>query len=123
MWWLLRRPDTLSAERQAVLMRMEQANGAFGQLYRLAVEFTEMLRKRQPERLRPWLDAAQASDFRELKSLATGMERDYAAVEAALRLPYSSGPVEGNITRLKLIKRSGYGRARFDLLRLRVLAA
>jgi len=123
VWWLLRRPDTLSAERQAVLMRMEQANGAFGQLYRLAVEFTEMLRKRQPERLRPWLDAAQASDFRELKSLATGMERDYAAVEAALRLPYSSGPVEGNITRLKLIKRSGYGRANFDLLRLRVLAA
>ena len=57
----------------------------------------------------------------ELKSLAEGMERDYAAVEAALRLPYSTGPVEGNINRLKLIKRSGYGRAGFDLLRLRVL--
>ena len=49
------------------------------------------------------------------------MERDYAAIEAALRLPYSTGPVEGNINRLKLIKRSGYGRAGFDLLRLRVL--
>ena len=46
--------------------------------------------------LRPWLSAAQASDLRELKSLAEGMERDYAAVEAALRLPYSTGPVEGN---------------------------
>jgi transposase len=122
VWWLLRRPDTLTAERKVVLARMEQANEAFGELYRLAVQFTEMLRKRQPEQLRPWLDAAQASDFGELKSLATGMERDYAAVEAALRLPYSSGPVEGNINRLKLIKRSGYGRANFDLLRLRVLA-
>jgi transposase len=81
-----------------------------------------MVRKRQPERLRPWLDAAQASDFAELRSLATGMERDYAAVEAGLRLPYSTGPVEGNINRLKLIKRSGYGRAGFDLLRIRVLA-
>jgi len=121
-WWLLRRPDTLSAERQAVLARMEQANTAFGQLYRLTIQFTEMLRKRQVEQLRPWLEAAQASDLAELKSLAGGIERDYAAVEAALRLPYSTGPVEGNINRLKLIKRSGYGRAGFDLLRLRVLA-
>jgi transposase len=121
-WWLLRRPDTLSAERQAVLARLEQASKAFGQLYRLTIQFTEMLRKRQVDQLRPWLDAAQASDLRELKSLAEGIERDYAAVEAALRLPYSTGPVEGNINRLKLIKRSGYGRAGFDLLRLRVLA-
>jgi transposase len=121
-WWLLRRPDTLSAERQAVLARMEQASPAFGRLYRLTVQFTEMLRKQQVEQLGPWLSAAQASEFRELKSLAGSLERDYAAVEAALRLPYSSGPVEGNITRLKLIKRSGYGRASFDLLRLRVLA-
>jgi transposase len=122
VWWLLRRPDTLSAERQVLLARMQQANPAFRQLYRLAVQFTEMLRKRQVEQLRPWLEAAQASDFGELQSLAGSLERDYAAVEAALRLPYSSGPVEGNITRLKLIKRTGYGRASFDLLRLRVLA-
>jgi transposase len=120
-WWLLRRPDTLSAERQALLARMEQANPAFSELYRLTVQFTEMLRKRQPEQLRPWLDVARASDLRELKSLAEGIERDYVAVEAALRLPYSTGPVEGNINRLKLITRSGYGRASFDLLRLRVL--
>lgn len=121
VWWLLRRPDTLSPERQAVLARMEQANPAFGQLYRLTTQFTEMLRNRQPEQLQPWLERVQASDFGELKSLATGMARDYAAVEAGLRLPYSTGPVEGNINRLKLIKRSGYGRAGFDLLRLRVL--
>jgi DNA-binding CsgD family transcriptional regulator len=120
-WWLLRRPDTLLTGHQAVLARMEQASPAFGQLYRLTVQFTEMLRKRQVEQLRPWLDAAQASELKELKSLAEGMERDYAAIEAALRLPYSTGPVEGNINRLKLIKRSGYGRAGFDLLRLRVL--
>jgi len=56
------------------------------------------------------------------QSEAGGIDRDYAAVKAALRLPYSTGPVEGNINRLKLIKRSGYGRAGFDLLRLRVLA-
>jgi transposase len=102
---------------------MEQASPAFGQLYQLTVQFTEMLRNRQVEQLRPWLEAVQGSELKELKSLAEGMERDYAAIEAALRLPYSTGPVEGNINRLKLIKRSGYGRAGFDLLRLRVLAA
>jgi transposase len=121
VWWLLRRPETLSSGHQAVLTRMEQASPAFGRLYRLTVQFTEMLRKRQVEQLRPWLDAAKRSELSELKSLAQGMERDYAAIEAALRLPYSTGPVEGNINRLKLIKRSGYGRAGFDLLRLRVL--
>lgn len=120
-WWLLRRPDTVSTGHQEGLARMEQASPAFKNLYRLSVQFTEMLRKRQVEQLRPWLDAAQASDLKELKRLAEGMERDYAAVEAALRLPYSTGPVEGNINRLKLIKRSGYGRSGFDLLRLRVL--
>jgi transposase len=118
MWWLLRRPDTLSAERQAVLERMQQASPAFGRLYRLTVQFTEMLRKRQVEQLRPWLEAAQASELRELKSLADGIERDYAAVEAALRLPYSSGPVEGNINRLKLIKRNYNARAVYWLAHL-----
>jgi transposase len=95
-WWLLRRPDTLSTGHQAVLARMEQARPAFGRLYRLTIQFTEMLRKRQVEQLRPWLEAAQVSELRELTSLAEGMERDCAAVEAALRLPYSTGPVEGN---------------------------
>src|SRR6185369_7700420 len=80
-WWLLRRPDTLSAERQTLLARMQQANPAFSKLYRLTVQFTEMLRKRQPEQLRPWLDVARASDLSELKRLAEEIERDYAAVE------------------------------------------
>jgi transposase len=120
-WWLMRRPYTLTPGHQAVLARMEQARPAFEKLYRLSVQFTEKLRKRQVEQLQPWLEAAQASELKELKSLAEGIERNYDAVEAALRLPYSTGPVEGNINRLKLIKRSGYGRAGFDLLRLRVL--
>jgi transposase len=123
VWWVLEAPASLSEGRRRVLERMEAAEPSFGSLYRLTVDFTEMLRKRQPERLRPWLEAAQASEFPELKSLATGMERDYTAVENGMRLSYSTGPVEGNINRLKLIKRSGYGRASFDLLRIRVLTA
>lgn len=52
---------------------------------------------------------------------ASPLTRDRDAVEAALHLPWSNGPVEGQVHRLKLIKRQMYGRASFDLLRLRVL--
>ncbi len=54
-------------------------------------------------------------------SYVSGLTRDRDAVEAALHLPWSNGPVEGQVHRLKLIKRQMYGRASFDLLRLRVL--
>jgi transposase len=58
-----------------------------------------------------------------LQRFATGIHRDYAAVRAAFSSPWSNGPVEGQITKLKLIKRSMYGRGSFPLLRQRVLDA
>ena len=68
-----------------------------------------------------WLLACRTSDIIELRNFVDVLQRDYAAVKAALTLPWSSGPVEGHINRLKLIKRSGYGRMQLDLLRQRVL--
>ena len=68
----------------------------------------------------PWLAEALASD---LRSFAEGLRQDLAAVWAALARPWSNGETEGQITRLKLIKRSMYGRAKLDLLRIRVMAA
>jgi transposase len=79
-----------------------------------------MIKQRDHAAFRPWLDHARGS---ELGGFAQALERDGAAVEAALTLPWSTGPVEGRITQLKLIKRQMYGRASFDLLRHRVLAA
>src|SRR3954452_15784012 len=70
--------------------------------------------------LDPWTAAARCS---ELRGFADSIARDHAAVAAALRLPWSTGPVEGRINKLKLVKRQMYGRANFDLLRQRVLAA
>ena len=122
VWWLLRRPEALKPSIQTLLEEMEQASPAFGRLERLAHRFTQMVRERQPEHLDLWLEQASTSEFPELLSFATGIKRDYAAVSAALHSPYSTGPVEGNINRLKFIKRSMYGRANFDLLRQRVLA-
>lgn len=72
-------------------------------------------------RLDPWLADAQAGAVSQLKTFAAGLRKDYGAVRAALELEWSNGPVEGHVNRLKVIKRDMYGRAQFDLLRLRVL--
>ena len=67
--------------------------------------------------------ANSLSPWRALKRFAQGLRQDYAAVQAALTWPYSKGLTEGHVNRLKLFQRQMYGRANFDLLRRRVLAA
>ena len=75
-------------------------------------------------RLRELFDGVPVSQtFGKKSFFAKGLERDEAAVRTSLSLPWSQGPVEGAINKLKLIKRSMYGRANFDLLRTRVLYA
>ena len=87
----------------------------------LTQALTELVRGRKVEMLESWLTTAQASGVPELRSLANGIERDKAAVTAGLTLPWSQGPVEGHVNRLKLIKRQMFGRAKIDLLRQRVI--
>jgi transposase len=89
----------------------------------LAQQFRQMVKDRQAASLDVWLEAVAESDVPELQRFAVGLRRDYAAVVAGLSLPWSNGPVEGHVNRLKFIKRQGYGRAGFDLLKRRVLAA
>jgi transposase len=86
----------------------------------LARQFRHMMQKLDASAWRSWRKAACQSP---LHSFATQLQRDGAAVRAALTLPWSTGPVEGHIHRLKLIKRQMYGRAKLDLLRIRVLHA
>lgn len=87
---------------------------------KLAKQFYRMMRERDASAWRPWRKAARKSP---LHHFAAQLQRDEAAVQAALTLPWSTGPVEGHIHRLKLIKRQMYGRAKLDLLRIRVLYA
>jgi transposase len=86
----------------------------------LAVAFAGMVRGKEGGRLDGWLDAAAASG---LAPFVRGLRQDLPAVRAALALPWSTSPVEGQINRLKTIKRTMYGRAGFELLRQRVLLA
>lgn len=82
-----------------------------------------MLRQSNAEPLEAWLKTTAASGVPDLQTFATGLREESAALEAALRLPWSTGPVEGQITRLKLIKRQAYGRAGIAMLRRRMLRA
>jgi transposase len=90
------------------------------QLDRLAehvTSFAKMMTKRTGEQeLAGWLDCVDADDQPELHTFAAGIRQDLAAVTAGLSLPYSSGSTEGNVNRLKAIKRQMYGRASLDLL-------
>ncbi len=75
----------------------------------------------QGQEFRSLLGASLACDVAEMRGYATGLQQDQAAVEAGLSLYWSNGPVEGSVNRLNFVKRRGYGRADFDLLRKRVL--
>jgi transposase len=86
----------------------------------LANGFARLVRERDADGLAPWLDKARPTG---LRGFAEGLSRDLDAVRAALPLPWSDGPTEGQINRLKLLKRQMYGRAKFDLLRSRFLHA
>jgi transposase len=87
----------------------------------LGQDFLRLVREHKSEALLPWLERAKACPHEELQRFAQGLERELSALQAALTEPWSTGQVEGQITRLKLLKRQMYGRANLDLLRLRVL--
>ncbi len=119
----LRRREKLTAEQEAYLDRLGTLDKASADAYRLTQEFTKMVRELGGEKLDDWLKEADASEAEVMRRFAKGLGKDLSAVRAGLTESWSSGPVEGFIHKLKLIKRSMYGRASFALLRSRVLGA
>ena len=123
VWLFVRAPSDLEETEEQDLALMCQASPTANMVYELVQEFMTMLRHRKGERLDDWLRSARDSHIRELRRFVRSIERDKAAVLAGLTLPQSNGIVEGKVNKLKLIKRMGYGRAGFPLLRQRVLHA
>lgn len=120
-WLLVSERKHLKASQQARLRQLLEQQPELEPLYQLAQRFVQLVKGGHPEQLADWLAQAQNCAWVELRQLAEGLAQDAQAVLAALRLPQSNGVVEGQVTRLKLLKRSMYGRASFDLLRRRVL--
>ena len=92
-------------------------------VYLPSQEFVTLLSKRQEEALDSWLERAKACHVAELTSFVNGIRRDYAAVRAACSSQWRNGSTEGQVNRLKFLKRQMFGRAQLDLLRVKVLHA
>jgi transposase len=119
----VRRPEKRTVEAQARLDKVRAASPDLTTALDLADEFKSLIRKQSSGTLQDWLTRAEASTCPEIRHFAEGIRRDESAVNAAITLPWSNGPVEGHVNRLKLIKRHMYGRAGFALLKARVLNA
>ncbi len=119
--WMTFKQDQRLDWQQTYLTHLCEADPHIAQTYELIQDFTTMLREREGERFDEWLDRVEKQGVSELQRFATGLKKDDDALKAGLTLEWSNGQTEGQVHRLKLLKRQMYGRGRFDLLRKRVL--
>jgi transposase len=121
--WITRHPGSLNPEEtlklKAVLTQCPDLDATAGHVQ----AFAEMMGARTGHQLPGWMEKVQAEDLPELLSFVHGVVADQVAVTAGLTLPFSSGAVEGQVNRIKMLKRQMFGRARLELLRKRVLLA
>ena len=120
---LLTHPDHLTEDDALIVKNATAGCAHLERLHQHVRTFAKIMAQRRGQELPAWLEAIEADDLPELRSLATGMRRDLPAIINGLTLEYNSGGVEGNVTRVKRLKRDGYGRANFDLLRAQILVA
>ena len=118
---VLRPSERLREQDHCQLAQLTQQAPELAEAVALAQEFASMIRRREPVQLEPWLACAAPSALPPFRCFARGLRADMAAVQAAVTLPWSQGPIEGQINRPKMLKRQMYGRARLDLLARRFL--
>ncbi|WP_419096296.1 ISL3 family transposase [Streptomyces ehimensis] len=119
--WLTRHPDNLSSGQALRLKRILADCPELADLRRHISDFAKMMKNLEGHLLPRSIKAVGGSELPPLHSFARNLYKDFDAVTADLTLPYSSGMAEGHVNRVKFLKRQGYGRASFDLLRRRVL--
>ncbi len=122
-WTVLRRAEKRSMESQALLAGVRRRSPVLNEAVELAEAFIALVRGREAAQFAPWLRQAEHSAVPPLQRFAKRLRADYDAVHAALSLDWSNGQTEGQINRLKTIKRQMYGRASLDLLERRFLLA
>jgi transposase len=118
---LLQPAGRLTEADQQALEGFLDANPRLAQGYQLKTRFQTLLAERDLAALDQWLQVAETSELPAFQSVARSFRQDYDAVRAALTTPWSTGQCEGQICRVKLLKRLGYGRAKLDLLGQRIL--
>jgi len=121
--WILRDPATLGDQEKPKLAQIRDRCPDLDALAGHVTEFAKILTGLHGHRLDDWIAAVDADNQPDLHSFARGLKHDHDAVVNGLTLPWNSGVVEGNVNRIKMLKRQTYGRASFPLLRKRILLA
>lgn len=116
-------PSRLKPEEEVWLKGLLSRCPELEQVAECVRMFAEMMREKKGQDLQAWLDTAGATGMQPVQRFARGLRQDLDAVTAGLVPEWSSGRVEGNVCRIKALKRAGYGRAGFELLRRRILDA
>jgi transposase len=122
-WLVVRHEGQRTKDDTQQLAQLRAQHADVAEAIDLAQDFAHLVRQRQPEQLDPWLARAAKSAVGAWRRFAKGLRDDFDAVKAGVTLPWSSGPVEGQITRLKLLKRRMFGRASLALLERRFVLA
>ena len=122
VWLFLKRPQQLT-ETEHKWMQLVETDLTLATVAELSRRFVALVQERRAEGLTAWIEASRVSGIGMCQSFADGLQREYSAIYAGLSLAWSNGPVEGEVNKLKLVKRSMYGRGSFELLRSRVLRA
>ena len=122
-WLILRREENRDEEDKRIIKQLISQHSALALSIELSQDFAPMLRERTPEQFDDWLSRALSSQLLALVAFAEGLVKDYDAVKAGMTFEWSNGPVEGQINRLKMLKRQMYGRASLELLSRRFLWA
>jgi len=120
-WLLLRDESALTAQEQLLRVTLLEMSPDIKRGREIVVAFRNLISNRQADKLTAWMEAAQQSGLTELENFVMVLRRDEAAVRAAATSEWSNGQTEGQINRLKFLKRQMFGRAKFDLLKARVL--
>lgn len=123
VWLLLRPAEDLTETEQTLRTHLLDADEEIRAAHELIERFRDLLRTRGHEHFAAWQEMAQASTVPEVHNFVASLRRDEDAVRAALTVDWNSGQIEGQVTKVKLVKRLMFGRANFDLLRRRVLLA
>jgi transposase len=122
-WLLFRRPSDLDDKEQVLLKQLYERSAELVSARQLAQHFLRLVRERRGHELDEWVAEVHSTGPPELRGFSRNLRNDWNAVRAGLTERWSSGSVEGNVNKLKVTKRQMFGRARFDLLRKRVLLA
>ena len=120
-WWLLSEKDDLTAEEQSFVDHLFQLCPDAEKIKALLRDFKRLVKEHKVDEFDRWRKAVEESQIIEFQTFSEGLNKDREAVKAALRLSWSNGQTEGQVNRLKMIKRQMYGRANLDLLTARIL--